>query len=74
MNNTVVASPRGFIAVIENNYNEDGSIACEAEGGHAMTVTGVTDDRLLIVSSWGDKYYVDPQCDSTISYQQVTYK
>lgn len=41
-------------------YNEDGSIACEAEGGHAMTVTGVTDDRLLIVSSWGDKYYVDP--------------
>ena len=25
-NNTVVASPRGLIAVIENNYNEDGSI------------------------------------------------
>ena len=24
--NTVVASPRGLIAVIENNYNEDGSI------------------------------------------------
>ena len=27
LNNTVVASPRGLIAVIENNYNEDGSIA-----------------------------------------------
>ena len=26
LNNTVVASPRGLIAVIENNYNEDGSI------------------------------------------------
>jgi len=26
LNNTVVASPRGMIAVIENNYNEDGSI------------------------------------------------
>lgn len=26
LNNTVVASPRGLIAVIENNYNDDGSI------------------------------------------------
>ena len=26
LNNTVVASPRGLIAVIENNYNNDGSI------------------------------------------------
>ena len=26
LNNTVVASPRGLIAIIENNYNEDGSI------------------------------------------------
>ena len=26
LNNTVIASPRGMIAVIENNYNEDGSI------------------------------------------------
>ena len=27
LNNTVVATPRGLIAVIENNYNEDGSIS-----------------------------------------------
>ena len=26
LNNTVVASPRGLIGVIENNYQEDGSI------------------------------------------------
>ena len=26
LNNTVVATPRGLIAIIENNYNEDGSI------------------------------------------------
>ena len=26
LNNTVVASPRGLIAIIENNYNEDGSV------------------------------------------------
>ena len=27
LNNTVVATPRGLIAVIENNYNKDGSIS-----------------------------------------------
>ena len=26
LNNTVVASPRGLIAVLENNYNEDGTV------------------------------------------------
>ncbi len=26
LNNTVIASPRGLIAVVENNYNEDGSV------------------------------------------------
>ena len=26
LNNTVIASPRGLIALIENNYEEDGSI------------------------------------------------
>lgn len=30
LNNTVVASPRGLIALIENNYNEDGSITIPA--------------------------------------------
>ena len=27
LNNTVVATPRGLIAVLENNYNEDGSLS-----------------------------------------------
>ena len=27
LNNTVLATPRGLIAFIENNYNEDGSIS-----------------------------------------------
>ncbi len=27
LNNTVVASPRGLIALLENNYNEDGSVS-----------------------------------------------
>ena len=27
LNNTVLATPRGLIAVIENNYNADGSVS-----------------------------------------------
>ena len=27
LNNTVLATPRGLIAFLENNYNEDGSIS-----------------------------------------------
>ena len=30
------------------------------DGGHAMTVTGVTDDGRFIVSSWGETYYLNP--------------
>lgn len=41
LNNTVVASPRGLIAVIENNYQEDGSIKipevlCPYMGGNKV--------------------------------------
>ncbi len=30
------------------------------DGGHSMEVTGVTEDGYIIVSSWGEKYYVKP--------------
>ncbi len=43
-----------------NLYNMDGTIKQEIDGGHAMTVTGVTSDGKLIVSSWGNMYYIDP--------------
>lgn len=36
-------------------------------GGHAITVTGVTDDGKWIVSSWGEKYYIDP--NETFTYR-----
>ena len=41
--NTVVATPRGLIALIENNYNEDGSITVPEDlrpyrGGKAVLI------------------------------------
>ena len=46
-------------------YTEDGR-RCEINGGHSMTVTGVTSDGRYIVSSWGEKYYIDPNEVATI--------
>ena len=43
-----------------NLQNEDGSTAQYINGGHAMEITGVTSDGRFIVSSWGEKYYIDP--------------
>lgn len=43
-----------------NLYNRDGSVAQYIDGGHAMVITGVTEDGRYIVSSWGDEYYLDP--------------
>lgn len=31
------------------------------DGAHAMTVTGLTDDGRIEVSSWGEKYYITPE-------------
>ena len=39
---------------------DDSGNKVTVNGGHAMTVTGVTEDGKLIVSSWGKKYYIDP--------------
>ena len=49
-----------ILLVIEDNmYAENGS-PHYIGGGHAVTVTGVTEDGRYVVSSWGEKYYVDP--------------
>lgn len=32
----------------------------QSDGGHAMTVTGLTKDGKITVSSWGSQYYIDP--------------
>lgn len=54
-------------------YDEDGK-RLYANGGHAMTVTGVTEDGRFVVSSWGKKYYIKPNEQfHRINFQQVTY-
>ncbi|GFI42884.1 MAG: hypothetical protein HFG82_05180 [Dorea sp.] len=38
---------------------EDGELS-QMDGGHAMTVIGLTDDGRVEVSSWGEIYYITP--------------
>lgn len=57
-----------------NLLDEEGNIICENEGYHAMSVTGITDDGRVIVSSWGDCYYFDPKTSGVdIAYQIIDY-
>ncbi len=37
------------------------------DGGHAMVVTGLTDDGRIQVSSWGELYYISPEDSDFIS-------
>jgi len=41
-------------------YNMDGTLKVDNDGGHAMTVTRVTNNGNIIVSSWGGQYIVKP--------------
>lgn len=43
-----------------NLRKADGSIYQYIDGGHSMVVTGITEDGRFIVSSWGEKLYIDP--------------
>lgn len=50
-----------------NLQDESGKTVQEINGGHTMLVTGVTSDGRYVVSSWGKKYYIDP--NETVSMQ-----
>jgi hypothetical protein len=49
----ISVSPIKMTDVNGNDYTSN--------GGHAMTVTGKTEDGKLIVSSWGQQFYIDPE-------------
>lgn len=59
--------------------NEDGELVDKRNGNHAMTIIGVTEDGMYIVSSWGKKYYIDPKDyenlggDSYMDFNHVRY-
>lgn len=62
-----------------NLYDANGKVVQYIDGGHSMTVTGVTEDGRYIVSSWGEKYYIDPEeilnnNGNTTGYDFVYYK
>lgn len=77
----IIKSGKQVIIAFRNGYlyNMDGTIYDmdrtkpgdqPLDGGHAMTVTGVTDDGKLIVSSWGNQYYIDPNEKITFTNSQ----
>jgi len=44
------------------------------EGGHAVVITGVTEDGLFSVSTWGQRWYIDPVADAeNFEFIQVIY-
>lgn len=55
--------------------DENGEKVIDEKGGHAVTVTGVTEDGLLRVSSWGMEYYIlpDDPAYERVQFQQICY-
>lgn len=54
-NDVIVSLRQGSI------YHMDGSVRQNIENGHAMYVTGVTPEQKYLVSTWGEKCYIDPE-------------
>lgn len=57
-----IESGKTIIISYHDGYLEDadGNQVAIIDGGHAMVITGVTEDGRYIVSSWGEEYYIDP--------------
>ena len=55
-------------------YDENGKCVFKADAGHAMTITGVTEDGMYKVTSWGKEYYIKPDGQyDRMNFQQVSY-
>ena len=55
-------------------YNMDGSVLQNCAGaGHSLSVTGVTSDGKIIVSSWGHLCYIDRKDDGKFQHRWKSY-
>lgn len=52
---------RVIISTCPVRLESKGGEPAQMDGGHAMTVTGLSDDGRIEVSSWGEKYYISPE-------------
>ncbi len=64
---------QGSVSILCSNFTMHNSmnIDTHVKGGHYMTITGVADEHTYIVSSWGKKYYLDPQKIKGFKYYQI---
>lgn len=53
-------------------YDENGNSQGTLDGGHAVLVTEVTDEGQYVISSWGRKYYINPEESSTAINSYLT--
>ena len=54
-NDAVIIAAKGY-----DLYDMDGNLSFKGDEGHAMQLVGFTDEGKPIVSSWGEKYVLDP--------------
>lgn len=64
---------KGSICILCSDFTlyDDSGKSTHVKNGHFMIITGVVDDKKYIVSSWGDKYYLDPKDIKGFRYYQV---
>ena len=69
---------KGYVSVLCSDFTmtNDKKQTTHVKNGHFMSITDITgDERKFVVSSWGEKYYLDPKDIKGFCYYQViTYK
>lgn len=67
-------SKKGSVSILCSDFkmSNDKQQTTHVVNGHFMTITGITeDDKKFVVSSWGEKYYLDPKDIKGFKYYQV---
>ena len=71
-------SKKGQISILAYDhyelYNPKTGKTKTLSAGHSMSVIGTTEDNRYIVSSWGEKYYLQIDNDTRYTFVQIQYK